>query len=119
MQTLPANASSARPIRPIDVLHLVAAVGGHMRPNGVKIRLEAKAPLPQELIALVRTHRIALLAILNPKPPRHAGGLPLTDANHPCSRCSSIEWQQYITYRYCLTCGLEEGPGAIVDDQRA
>jgi hypothetical protein len=89
-----------------------------MRPNGTKIRLEAPAPLPDGLVALVRKHRVPLLAILTPSPPRHAGGFSLTDQAYPCPLCSGIEWQQHVTYRYCLTCGREDGPGGIVDNQK-
>jgi hypothetical protein len=40
------------------------------------------------------------------------------EADYSCPLCG-IEWQQHITYRYCLTCGQEDGPGALVNDREA
>jgi hypothetical protein len=100
----------------LEVLHAVTQAGGRLTLHGDKITMEAPAPLPANLIAQVRQYKPALLAILHPKPPRHAGGMPITDADHPCSLCGGIEWQQHITYRYCLTCGREDGPGALGND---
>ncbi len=67
--------------------------------------------LTDDLRQVIRQNKQALLAILNPQPPRHAGGIPITDADHPCSLCNGVEWQQHVTYRYCLTCGQEAAWG--------
>ena len=101
----------------LEILQAVRQAGGRLIPNGEKITMEAPTPLPANLIAQVRQHKPALLAILHPKPPRHAGGMPLTDKEYPCSQCGGIEWQQHVTYRYCLTCGQEDGPGAVVSNE--
>src|SRR5262245_44469241 len=101
----------------LDVLHAVGRAGGRLIPHGDKITMEAPAHLPATLVAQVRQYKPALLAILHPKPPRHAGGFPVTDADHPYALCRGTEWQQHITYRYCLTCGREDGPGALAPDE--
>ena len=109
--------SDSRPIVPIDVFYLVIETGGRMVLNGTKIRLEAPAPLPDDLVALVRQHRPGLLAVLNPKPPRLAGGFPVTLNEEPCAICGGCEWQQHITYRMCFACGQEDGPGAVTSNE--
>ena len=100
----------------LEVLRAVTRAGGRLLPNGDKITMAAPAPLSDELIAQVRQYKPALLAILHPNPPRHAGGFAITDADHPCTRCHSIDWQQHATYRYCLACGREDGPGAMQEE---
>ena len=68
---------------------------GELRSKDVKIkvnddRLTLDAPkgtLDDGLVAQIREHKAELLAILNPRPPRHAGGFPATDADHPCVTC--------------------------------
>jgi hypothetical protein len=97
----------------LEVLYAVSRAGGRLIPNGNKITMEALTPLPATLVAQVRQHKPALLAILHPRPPRLAGGIPITDAAHPCLLCGGVEWQQHVTYRYCLACGREDGPGAV------
>ena len=101
----------------LDVLREVTKVGGRLLPRGGKIAMEAKARLPDELIDRIRQNKLALLAILNPRPPRHVGGFPVTDTDHPCVTCGGAEWQQHVTYRMCLTCGQEDGPGAVTDER--
>ena len=76
-----------------------------------------KGALTDALRQQIRQHKPALLAILSPRPPRHAGGFPVTLTDTPCVLCGSVEWQQHVTYRYCLSCGQEAGPGAIVDNR--
>ena len=101
----------------LDVLREVNKVGGRLLPNGEKIIMEAKEPLPQELIDRIRDNKPELLAILNPQPPRLAGGFPIKDPGHPCLICGDVEWQVHITYWMCLTCGREDGPGAATDER--
>jgi hypothetical protein len=103
----------------LEVLQAVGRAGGRLIPHGDRITMEAPMPLPADLIAQVRQNKPALLAILHPKPPRLAGGMPITDADRPCPLCGGIEWQQHVTYRYCLTCGREDGPGALGNDREA
>ena len=98
----------------LDVLHAVTQAGGRLIPNGGTITMEAAAPLPATLIAQVRQYKSALLAILSPKLPRHAGGFSVTLTDVPCTVCGGVDWQQHVTYRYCLACGREDGPGAGV-----
>ncbi len=100
----------------LEVLQEVTKVGGRLLPNGEKIAMEAPQPLPQELIERIRQNKPALLAILNPRPPRHAGGFPISLKESLCALCGGAEWQQHITYRYCLTCGVEAGPGAVEEE---
>jgi len=101
----------------LDVLQEVNKVGGRLLPNGKKIIMEAKEPLPQELIDRIRDNKPALLAILNPRPPRLSGGLAITDTGHPCLVCGGVDWMLHLTYRYCCVCGRENGPGAIADSR--
>lgn len=102
----------------LEVLKAVNKAGGRLIPHGDTLTMEAPTPLPDPLIAQVREHKPALLAILYPAPPRHTGGFPVADADHPCALCRGTEWQQYVTYRYCLACGREDGPGAVASGRR-
>jgi len=52
-----------------DVLAAVVQAGGRLTPNGEKITVEAPAPLPQEVLALVREHKAALLTVLAQRAP--------------------------------------------------
>ena len=101
----------------LDVLQEVIKIGGKLTPNGDKIVMEAPEPLPQEMIKRIRDNKQALLAILNPRPPRYAGGFPVTLPGAPCMFCGDTEWQQHVTYRMCLTCGQEDGPGALEEEK--
>lgn len=50
---------------PLEVLSAVIQTGGRLTPNGDTITVEAPAPLPEELIALVREHKADLLVLLS------------------------------------------------------
>ena len=103
----------------------VKSLLGELRSKGVKIkvnddRLTLDAPkgtLDDGLVAQIREHKAELLALLNSRLPRHAGGFPVTDTEHPCAVCGCTEWQQHVTYKYCLTCGRESGPGAVTNER--
>ena len=85
-------------------------------------RLAVDAPkgvMTAELQEIIREHKDELIAALSSSlpHPRHAGGFPITDAEHPCPLCGGADWQQHVTYKYCLTCGEEAGPGAVADER--
>jgi hypothetical protein len=101
----------------LEVLDAVKRAGGQLIAHGDKITMEAAAPLPADLIVQVRHHKPALLAILRPIPPRHAGGLEATEPDHSCAWCGGIAWKRHVTYDYCLTCGREDGPGAVMPER--
>ncbi len=69
--------------------------------------------LTDELRQAIRQHKSALLAILHPKPPRLAGGLPVTRTDAPCAVCGEDQFQQHVAFCYCLTCGTEMHSGAV------
>ena len=50
----------------LDILKEVTKVGGRLLPNGDKIVMEAKEPLPQELIDRIRDNKTS--ATRHPKP---------------------------------------------------
>lgn len=50
------------------MLSAVKQSGGRLTPNGDTLTVEASAPLPADLMALVREHTQALLALLTPPP---------------------------------------------------
>jgi hypothetical protein len=54
-----------------EVLAAIVQAGGRLMPNGEKITVEASAPLPQDILALVREHKAALLAWLTQPAPAH------------------------------------------------
>jgi hypothetical protein len=59
---------------PLQVWHAVMQAGGRLTPNGEKLIVEAPAPLSQDVMALVRQHKAALLALLP---------LPLSSTTRP------------------------------------
>ena len=100
------------------VLTTLQKAGCRLIPDGEQLRVQdPERVLTDDLRQSIRQNKTALLAILKPKPPRLSGGIPITDKDNPCEQCGGIELQQHITYRYCLTCGRETGPGAVTDDQ--
>ena len=48
----------------LEVLSAVIQTGGRLTPNGNTITVEAPAPLPQDILALVRRHKADLLDLL-------------------------------------------------------
>ena len=97
---------------PLELLTTLQARGCRLFPQGEQLGAEVPpGALTDEFREQIRTHKPALLAILQPKPPRHAGGLRVTRPESPCSVCGGVEWQYHVTYRYCLSCGQEAGPG--------
>jgi hypothetical protein len=100
-----------------ELFQVLTRAGCRLRPDGPALRiLDPQHALTDPLRAQIRRHKEALLSILCPRPPRHAGGFPITDTEHPCSVCGSPDWQQHLSYRYCLVCGQESGPGMACDD---
>jgi hypothetical protein len=95
---------------PVELFTILTAAGCRLIPDGERLRVQdPQQALTEELRQAIRQHKPGLLAILAPRPPRHAGGFKVTDADHPCTLCGCIEWQQHVTYRYCLLCGREVG----------
>jgi hypothetical protein len=64
-----------------EVLAAIVQAGGRLMPNGEKITVEAPAPLPQDVLALVREHKAALLALLAQSALAH--GAPTTAPSIP------------------------------------
>ncbi len=101
-----------------DVMTTLQKAGCRLIPDGETLRVQDhNHMLTDDLRQTIRKHKEALLAILKPKPPRLSGGMPITDKDYPCELCGNVEWQQHVTYRMCLTCGQESGPGAVTDEQ--
>jgi hypothetical protein len=72
LSSSPATASPPRtPCR--KACATVVQAGGRLTPHGEKIAVEAPAPLPQDVLALVREHKAALPTVL-------AQGAPTNDA---------------------------------------
>jgi hypothetical protein len=92
------------------------AKGIRLGVQGNQLTVDApKGMLTDTLRQATRQYKAAFLAVLTPRPPRHTGGFPVMLPETPCPLCGGMEGQQHVTYRYCRTCGREDGPGAIVD----
>jgi TubC N-terminal docking domain len=106
---------------PLKLLYELTAKGIRLIAHGEQLAADAPSGVFTEALRqAIRLHKPALLALLQPRPPRHAGGFSVTDTEHPCPVCGSPDWQQHITYRYCLHCGREDGPGAAqAEDTRS
>ena len=63
------------------------------------------------------SHRQETAPERRPYTPRHQGGLRRVDTSRPCKACGGVEWQYHVTYRYCSSCGREDGPGAVQEDR--
>ena len=68
-----------------EVLNAVEQAGGRLTPHGDKLTVEAPAPLPDDLIELVRQYKTALLTMLQDAPRPPLGQVGRHGA--PCPRC--------------------------------
>ena len=95
-----------------DVLSTVIEAGGRLTPNGDKLTAEAPAPLPPEVLALVRQHKSALLALLHQEPPLPSDNPgQLTRVLQPwerpgaCYACGSARrWHSMYGAQICVRC---------------
>jgi hypothetical protein len=89
-----------------EVLAAVVQAGGRLTPHGEKITVEAPAPLPLVILALIREHKTALLALLAqsvPTPKASSPPKPLSPT-YPCVVCGKTErWNDHGIWR-CVAC---------------
>ena len=69
----------------LEVLSAVIQAGGRLTPNGDTITVKAPAPLPQDVLMLIREHKAVLLDLLEAFEERAAiieydGGVPRAEA---------------------------------------
>jgi hypothetical protein len=88
-----------------EVLRIVEQSGGRLTPNGDQLTVEAPAPLPDALMALIRAHKPALVSLLQQPivdtsctPPDGLRTLTGADGTrwhvllYRCPRCGGTNW---------------------------
>jgi hypothetical protein len=69
---------------PLQVWHTVMQAGGRLTPHGNNLIVEAPAPLPADVMILVRQYKPTLLALLRQDPPALLSDIPVnTSACQP------------------------------------